>query len=109
MLSVANGVEMLTKITAAGCSVTAIMAACISIGRFRAVDTICAAAFGLGVFGCGLCWQPHINLLYVVKSFEEIPWMVADPMLHNHNKSSWPYNADSGVLQSMHFVGCIGI
>ena len=48
-LSVHNGVEMLTCITAAGCSVTALAAAFISV---EPRDPLFATAAALSVFGC---------------------------------------------------------
>lgn len=48
VLSVANGVEMLTKITAAGCSVTALIAGFVAAAP---ADPLLATAAGLAVFG----------------------------------------------------------
>lgn len=49
---VSNGVEMMTKITAAGCSVTAVAAAFLSLAPKSKAARMRAAAFALGIFGC---------------------------------------------------------
>lgn len=48
VLSVGNGVEMLTKITAAGCSVTALIAGFVAAAP---ADPLLATAAALAVFG----------------------------------------------------------
>lgn len=48
VLGVDNGVEMLTKITAAGCSVTALIAGFVAVAP---TEPLLATAAGLAVFG----------------------------------------------------------
>lgn len=48
VLGVTNGVEMLTKITAAGCSVTALIAGCVAVVP---TEPLLATAAALAVFG----------------------------------------------------------
>lgn len=49
VLRVANGIEMLTKITAAGCSLNAVIAACLAV---RPDDTLVATAQAMALYGC---------------------------------------------------------
>ena len=52
VIKVSNGVEMMTKITAAGCSVTAVACAFITAAPQQA---LLATAFALSIYGYGAC------------------------------------------------------